>query len=526
MKYSPNLSAAILVDNQTNKGYSHSFSENCRGEIVQAVGGEPFEENLLMRDNEDGSYQLVNLTPSGVTPEPARFVAASADLNFVVFSERAKLTPDAVSGAVNLYESREGALRLLKLKLPSGAPVAGSVVSISADGADVFFTANGNLYVRANGERTVQLDEPRGGSGPGGGGEFAGVTADGSRVFFKDDAAAGLTSDTVPGSGANLYSYDVNTGQLSDLTPVGDANAALAGISEDGSYVYFISKGVQSGTQANQFGETAQNGKPNLYLKHDGTITYLMDDALKYQEEGETVRVSPNGAFFVFNSANSLTGYENQGDLEIYLYSAATNSFACASCNPSGEAPTSGVRLGGPWVRQASNNGQVFFETTNALLPRDTNGKSDVYEFDSSSGLHLISTGTSAGESSYRREHERRRRVLPHVSGLVPQDSLQEANKIYDARVDGGFPEGRAAGVYNRRCVSRGGRTTTIDLRGAVEPDILRRRATSRRLQAEVVKKVTKKTVKCKKGFMKKKNKCVKAGRRSKEPAATGGISK
>ena len=75
--------------------------------------------------------------------------------------------------------------------------------------------------MRVDGERTVQLDEARGGSGPGGGGELAAVSADGTQVFFTDDATAGLTSDTVAGSGKNLYRYDVSTGQLSDLTPVG-----------------------------------------------------------------------------------------------------------------------------------------------------------------------------------------------------------------------------------------------------------------------------------------------------------------
>ena len=90
-----------------------------------------------------------------------------------------------------------------------------------------------------------------------------------------------------------------------------------------------------------------------------------------------------------------------------------------------------------------SNNGQVFFETTEALLPRDTNGQTDVYEFDSRGGLHLISTGTSSGESLL---------LDASVSGddvffltpqsLVPQDTTEEALRIYDARVDGGFPEG------------------------------------------------------------------------------------
>jgi hypothetical protein len=47
-------------------------------------------------------------------------------------------------------------------------------------------------------------------------------------VFFSDDASAGLTADTVSGSGANLYEYDVSSGQLIDLTP--DTQAGVGGV--------------------------------------------------------------------------------------------------------------------------------------------------------------------------------------------------------------------------------------------------------------------------------------------------------
>jgi hypothetical protein len=446
LKYSLDLSKAVLVDNQTTNELSATFSEGCRGEQVEVVSGEPLEQNLLARDNEDGVYQLVNLTPAGLSAEPANFVAASADLNVVVFSERAKLTSDAVNGAVNLYEWNEGALRLLTLKLPSGAPVAGSVVSVSTDGSDLLFTANGNLYVRVNGERTVQLDEKApGATGPGGGGSFGAVSADGSQVFFTDNATAGLTSDTVAGSGKNLYRYDVSTGQLSDLTPVSDAKAALTAVSEDGSYVYFSSEGVQSGSQTNQLGETAKNGQPNLYVDHDGAIEFVMNATIMATpaNAGQTEAISQNGAFLAFNSTNNLTGYDNNGAHEIYLYRAAANRFECASCNPSGEAPTARGADLGTLQHPVSDNGQVFFQADEALLPRDTNGKADVYEYDYNGGLHLISTGTSANVSIL---------LDASVSGndvffltaqeLVPQDNQKELFVIYDARVAGGFPEG------------------------------------------------------------------------------------
>ncbi len=473
LTYSADLSTAVLVDNSSN---NDSFRYECQAELQEVVPGEPAgTENLLLSNNETGAYQLINLTPPGVTPTDASLVAASANLSLVVFSERAKLTPEALNNTVNTYEWREGVVHLLKFALPSGAPVAGSLVGFSGDGSEMFFTADGNLYVRLNdGERTVQLDEKApGGSGPGGGGSFAGVTADGSQVFFSDDASAGLTSNTVSGSGTNLYRYDIDTGQLSDLTPFSDANATFQGIGEDGSYLYFDSPAVPTGAAANQFGEMAESGKSNLYVDHGRAITFV-------KHAGGGV-MSSNGAFVAFGSS---------------IYSAASNRF---------EGAPSGGRV--------SDNGQVFFATAEALLPRDTNGQEDVYEWDFYSGLHLISSGTGSSESLLLSSTPSGNDVFFLTrQKLVPQDNSQEANKIYDARVDGGFPEPAVPPAC----------TTADACRAAPEPQPLFPSAGvgtaavfgEDNLSAPpppVVKTAVKpKTKKCGKGLVKKKGKCIK----------------
>ena len=78
------------------------------------------------------------------------------------------------------------------------------------------------------------------------------------------------------GSGKNLYEYDLDTGPATDLTPAGKAEVqSVSGISEDGSYVYFVADGVLTGSQANEHGETAQGGQPNVYLARGGTTTFI-----------------------------------------------------------------------------------------------------------------------------------------------------------------------------------------------------------------------------------------------------------
>ena len=138
--------------------------------------------NLFVRDNTDGSFQLVNSyaqAPSGVTPVAATEDGGSADLSTVVFDEPAQLTADASASSDNLYMWTGGTVKLLG----AGATLGGSgrvLHAVSADGSQIFFTdSSGNLNVFQNGSAT-QVDKTQGGSGPGGGGQFMTAASDGS----------------------------------------------------------------------------------------------------------------------------------------------------------------------------------------------------------------------------------------------------------------------------------------------------------------------------------------------------------
>jgi hypothetical protein len=477
--FSPDLSKVVESDNWPAVGAGNPCNG---GELFEVVPGEtPRVINLLLRDNTTGAYRLIDVPPPGVKATNAGFEVASADLNLVIFNNGAKLTPEAPSTGGE-YEWNEGVVRLLQFTLPSGAPVAGSIVHISPDGSELFFTAGGNLYVRVNRERTIQLDEAReGGAGPGGGGSFAGLTADGSQVFFTDDASKGLTKDTKPGSGTNLYRFDIDTSRLSDLTPVAHAEAGLTGISEDGSYVYFTAKAVMPGSQPNQFGETAESGQSNLYVDHGGTIVFV--------KHGGGVSLSPNGAYLAFES---------------YIYSAASNRSQCWSCNPFG-VPGAVERSNGP-----SNNGQVFFQTKEALLPRDTNGQADVYEYDYAGGLHLISTGTSSSEARLLGSSQSGNDVFfLGRQALLPGEPNGEFQGIYDARVDGGFPVTEVP-VCTTADACRAAPAPQPSIFGEPASQTFSGAGNITPSEAKPTAKPKAKPVKCKRRFVKKKGKCVK----------------
>ena len=246
-------------------------------------------ENLLVRDNATGTYQLVNVTPPGATPADAHFQAASADLSHVIFTETSPLAEGARYGIENLYEWDEGAVRLVSV-LPDGTAVPGSLAAkagtaehegvVSSDGSHVLFNYGGALYDRIQGQRTVQIDEQQGGPGLSGGGSFKAATSDGSKVFFTDESQLTAGSTAAPGE-PDLYECALPEGaskcELSDLTVAAAGEHAdvlrvtpLGG--HDSSYVYFVAEGVlASNTReiTNSEGKTvvegAQAGKENLY---------------------------------------------------------------------------------------------------------------------------------------------------------------------------------------------------------------------------------------------------------------------
>ncbi len=181
--------------------------------------------------------------------------------------------------------------------------------ALSSDGSRVFFTAPlatstgsraRNLYLRENvgqpqspvdgqGVCTVPADactvevsaSQRSEPDPHGPfpARYRGASADGSRVFFTsrmeltEDAYTGLEDDA-----ANLYEYDLERPEgkrLKDLTvdtidPEGAGVLGVVQMSEDGSVVYFVAKGVLSGGEENSQGATAEAGQANLYVISKG----------------------------------------------------------------------------------------------------------------------------------------------------------------------------------------------------------------------------------------------------------------
>jgi hypothetical protein len=309
-------------------------------------------------------------------------------------------------------------------------------------------------------------------------------------------------------TGKELREFDV---QAEESHPIAGEVLGVAGFGEDLSRVYFASEEALSGSQQNSAGLKAHAGQANLYLYERGAgFTFVGplaadDTVIGFSTNGfgpvspiahspylRSARVSPDGLHLAFTSTARASGYDNadanfeEPDAEAYLYDASpgeAGQLHCVSCNPSGSRPV-GRRVETHWPGAeelpaaaeipgwpdqfrpsdllSADGNRLFFQSYDALVPADTNGRRDVYEWERASGqaqceedgaqlyvpsaagcLSLISSGQSAQDSELIDVSQGGRDVFFATnSSLLPGDpGLLD---VYDAREGGGFPEAPA----------------------------------------------------------------------------------
>lgn len=463
------------------------------------------QSNFYLHDSKTGSNQLIETQPPGFG---ASFIldGAAEDLTHMVSSSGNTLgsTPAPPSGAFDTYDWTGGQLKLAGV-LPDGTvdargAQAGEGVDplyfdpASADGTRIYWTEPGNngtgaIYLRQDDATTTAITVSQRGANPSVSpqpGYFWAASADGSEAYFTSPVQ--LTSDTSTNYGTDLYQYDVASGHLTDISVDGNVSdpsgAEVTGVvgvgssASGGTYVYFVAGGVLT-IVPNARGQRPTAGDNNLYVWHDdgssdttrfiGTLNggdSVGGPSGNESGTGDVEDVSPDGTHLAFLSSEPLTGFDNtdantgSADREAFLYDAQTDTLSCPSCDRSGRAPTGSASFhqayGGftanfyaPMVHNVLDDGRLFFESPDQLLPQDTNQATDVYQFEeqgvgdcqrAAACLHLISTGRS-GEGSYFADASASGNDIFFTTDqqLVGQD-VDDNFDLYDARVDGGFP--------------------------------------------------------------------------------------
>src|SRR6187549_10634 len=472
--------------------------------------------NLYRRDNCGGTPLYAALT----TVKPLKKASSEYEKLFVkgfsasgthtIFTAPDRLHVDAPvpkAGEELLYERTDKELDFV-CYLPNGKPspsacsagtsVAPSILdssplhnAISSDGSRIFWTAYssggaegdpGRIYVRIDGKETVAVSGPVSGEAA----FYWTAAEDGSKAIFQ------FTEGPHKGE---LYEFAVDA---KEPGLIAKGVEGPMGASEDASRIYFASSEDLDGDGA------AVKDAHNLYVYEidpseghskfqflmpltDNDVGAINPSALGAASRPvdllpsmRAARVTPDGLHATFMSAASPTptGYDNRDAEtgkavpEVYRYDATAGELLCVSCNPTGARPEAGVadegffaaaRIQG-WEanhhapRVISDDGsRVFFESHEALVPEDSNGTWDVYEWeepgkgtcttardtysDVTGGcVDLISSGQSPARSLFLDADPSGDNVFFGTqSSLVGSD--YGLNDVYVARVGGGFPE-------------------------------------------------------------------------------------
>jgi DNA-binding beta-propeller fold protein YncE len=450
----------------------------------EALTSEAKGEKFGLYEWAEGNLRFVNVLPDGEPSREGHLGAGDYNVRHAISNDGSRIFWSESEARSHLYMRDMKRGETIQIDAAQGVeePTAEPTTAFqtaSADGSKVFFTNGQKLTKDSTADPTAS-----GGAGL--------DLYECEVVEVAGKLACKLTDLTV----------DEHAGEHAAV------QGSVLGASEDGSYVYFVANGALApgATHGACNGQLAPTATCNLYVRHDGATTFIA--ALSGEDhpdwEGQvnngqdlgrvTSRVSPNGRYLAFMSERDLTGYDNHDansgapDEEVYLYDASSNRVVCASCNPTGARPvgvpdTEGSEellvdqqglwriRGGRWLagsipgwtggnqlssfyqsRYLSDSGRLFFDSADALVPQDTNGVEDVYEYEpegeggcNSSGttfsersggcVGLISSGTSSEESAFLDASVSGDDVFFITSQQLVSQDYDTAFDVYDAHV-------------------------------------------------------------------------------------------
>jgi hypothetical protein len=370
------------------------------------------------------------------------------------------------------------------------------------------------------------------------------------------------------------------TGGLEDYrNPNGARVIALLGVSSDGSSGYFVARGDLGGgavSGAPNIYRFERQGNGSYATTFVATLSETAEttDRLNWATQtysantenepayGRSSRVSANGEELLFSSTGQLTTYNNRGCgfgrnepcSEVFLYSASSNELFCLSCNPTGAKPLGSASLTAFWLnvgsavtttrpspyltRNISSDGnRIFFQTPDPLVARDTNGSScrylkeeeahstrrlptcvDVYEWEAPGTpggtcthveidggcMYLLSAGDSDDTSDFvDASADGSVAYIATSSTLVPADR-DDLYDIYAVRSDGGLAS--QFEIPGPTCQGEGCRSSATEPLASPVPG-----------SSSLVGPGNEKPKACKKGFVRKGDKCVRKGPKKKQ---------
>ena len=509
---------------------------------VFAGGADGFAGELYFEANDD-------VTPAGSGLRPVLDARVKAE---IAAGEENDFLYGSVGGrasVVDVLPDGEVAVNATFGGPPGGNPeVNPPDFDGAVSGGWVYWTdeVSGVVYVRVGGVRTAQVSAGRA--------QYWTSADEGRYVFYVE--------------GEQLYRYDAVSETREALTGPGGGVQGVLGASKSGEDVYVVARGVLPKTGASGEGAlpVEEPGVVNLYLLVHGQPAPVFIGTLSESDGSEvepmssipsfgpnqgfaygdwqpglghrTAAVTAGGGGVVFMSGRGLpvagfpAGYPSGGADEVYEFRASADRLFCLSCSASGEPLHGASQLEGAaaflpvswndghlpeWVADEGN--RVFFDSSEPLVASDTNERQDVYEWEregtGSCGsaavnggcVYLLSGGTSEADSWFIGASETGGDVfIATRAQLSPLDG-NDAFDLYDVRV-GGVQPGTPPLCTGTGCQGVPEPPPTFATPASVTFSGVGNFPPPAPSKAKA--KAKSKTVKCKKGSVRVKGKCVK----------------
>jgi hypothetical protein len=329
-----------------------------------------------------------------------------------------------------LWDSAAGATRSVFEHLSQGAqggngPNPAGFAGVSADGSHVFFLTSealadtdhdtaSDLYERANGVTTEV-----------GAGTYLGSSADGSRVFFGATEPL-VTADT----DTKFDIYQRFNGQTSEVSAGnGPEDVTYRGASPDGLHILFT-------TREGLLSSDVDVNAVDVYDRANGQLVHVT--------EPHKLGAHPEDALFRGMSADAthvyIDTFEELVDSDHETGGAALDVYELFENHAFHVSEGSNALVGSGWVGAAADASRVFFTTSERLDPvNDTDGAGDIYER-STAGTTLISRGAAGGNGPqsaiWADASADGTRVLFSTSEQLAPTDLDAADDLYE-RVGG-----------------------------------------------------------------------------------------
>jgi hypothetical protein len=366
------------------------------GKLYMRIGGEQtIQLNVSERTEPD---------PSG--EQPAEYLASTPDDSKVFFSSTQALTDDASASGQKLYMYDFDAMEGKHLTLIAGDATA--VSAVSDNGAYVYFTSGTTLVEGA----------PR-------------VEGNDVDLYVWHNGVLRSVGATLPG-GSKFWG--VAWGNFG----VGSRNTLRIG--NDGQTAMFLTSDTATARRLG-YDNTESCADKQCEKTGLGRDVQRCREVIKYQDQRGEEIVQENCR-------------------EVYLYSYDTDKMTCVSCDPSGARPVNdaGINIGieessdilftglnhrSPYLTHPlSDDGRyAFFDTVDPIVPQDTNGRRDVYEYDVSTGeLHLITSGVCGCDSRFVDASADGSNAFFATRQQLVRADIDGSADMYDARIEGGIP--------------------------------------------------------------------------------------